>query len=294
MRKIKRRKRIVAPKINKIYNCNCLDLMLKMPDGFVDLVVTSPPYDNLRTYKGYSFNFKSIAKELFRVTKQGGVVVWIVADATIKGSETGTSFRQALYFKKIGFNLHDTMIWTKDGGGGFGSSKCYAQNFEYMFIFSKGKIKTTNLIRDKLNLSFGTGERWVTNRRLVTGETKRKKIKPPAKFRKRNNYWYIPRYIPIQSGNGHPAVFPEKLAKDHIISWSNIGDLVYDPLMGSGTTAKMALHTKRNYIGSEISEEYCIEAKKRINEGLISILSFVKTNYNGIYKYIKENKNEKR
>src|SRR5574344_625094 len=130
--------------INKIYNENCLETMAKMPDGFVDLTVTSPPYDNLRTYNGYSFDFEAVAKELFRVTKQGGVVVWVVGDATIKGSETGTSFRQALFFKEIGFNIHDTMIYEKNGTGACGSNNCYWQTFEYMFVFTKGKIKTVH------------------------------------------------------------------------------------------------------------------------------------------------------
>jgi len=249
-----------AMEINKIYNENCLDTMARMPDGFVDLTVTSPPYDNLRDYNGYSFPFEEIAKELFRVTKNGGVVVWIVGDATIKGSESGTSFRQALFFKEIGFNLHDTMIWIKDGGGAVGSNKCYTQNFEYMFVFSKGKISNYNLISDKPNASFGVNKSGV-GRRKATGEHKVEQRKPSKEFSRRNNWWYIP----TERGT-HPAVFPEKLANDHIISWSNEGDLVYDPFMGSGTTAKMAKINKRNYIGSEISKEYCEIAKKRIEE----------------------------
>lgn len=245
--------------INKIYNENCLDTMFKMPDDFIDLTVTSPPYDDLRTYNGYSFDFENIAKELYRVTKNGGVVVWVVGDATIKGSETGTSFRQALFFKECGFNLHDTMIWIKDGGGAVGSNKCYTQNFEYMFVFSKGKILNTNLIYDKPNASFGKDKSGV-GRRLVTGEHKIEKRKLSSEFSRRNNYWYIA----PQRGE-HPAVFPEQLANDHIISWSNEGDLVYDPFMGSGTTAKMAILNNRNYIGSEISDDYCKIIEERLN-----------------------------
>ena len=131
--------------VNKIYQENCLDTMARMPDGFVDLSITSPPYDNLRSYKGFEFPFEDIAKELYRVTKQGGVVVWVVGDATIKGSETGTSFKQALYFKEIGFNLHDTMIYRKSNRPPLNHSR-YEQEFEYMFIFSKGKPKCVNLI----------------------------------------------------------------------------------------------------------------------------------------------------
>ena len=248
--------------INKIYNENCLDTMAKMPDNFIDLVVTSPPYDNLRDYKGYSFPFEDIAKELFRITKYGGVLVWVISDATVQGNESGTSFKQALYFKEIGFNLHDTMIWIKDGGGAIGSNKCYTQNFEYMLVFSKGEINTTNLIYDKPNASFGKDKSGV-GRRLVTGEHKIESRKPSAEFSRRNNYWYIA----PQKGE-HPAVFPEILANDHIVSWSNEGDLVYDCFMGSGTTAKMAHLLKRNWIGSEMSAEYCEIANERLENYL--------------------------
>jgi DNA modification methylase len=246
--------------INKNYNESNLETMAKMPDCFVDLTVTSPPYDGLRTYNGYSFPFEEIAKELFRITKDGGVLVWVISDATVQGNESGTSFKQALYFKEIGFNLHDTMIWVKDGGGAVGSNKCYTQNFEYMFVFSKGKINTTNLIYDKPNASFGKDKSGV-GRRLVSGEHKIEKRKPSAEFSRRNNYWYIA----PQKGE-HPAVFPEALANDHILSWSNEGDLVYDCFMGSGTTAKMSILSNRNFIGSELSNEYCNIIEERIKK----------------------------
>ena len=246
--------------INKNYNESNLETMAKMPDCFVDLTVTSPPYDGLRTYNGYSFPFEDIAKELFRITKDGGVLVWVISDATVQGNESGTSFKQALYFKEIGFNLHDTMIWIKDGGGAVGSNKCYTQNFEYMFVFSKGKINTTNLIYDKPNASFGKDKSGV-GRRLVTGEHKIEKRKPSAEFSRRNNYWYIA----PQKGE-HPAVFPEALANDHILSWSNENDIIYDPFMGSGTVAKMSILNNRNWIGSEISNEYCNIIEERIKK----------------------------
>jgi DNA modification methylase len=247
-------------KVNHIYHGNCVDVMRTFPEGVIDLTVTSPPYDNLRTYKGYDFNFEEIAKELYRVTKQGGVVVWVVNDATIKGSETGTSFRQALYFNEIGFNLHDTMIWIKDGGGAVGSNKCYTQNFEYMFVFTKGKIETYNLIYDKPNQSFGQDKSGV-GRRRVDGEHKVETRKPSKRFSRRNNWWYVP----PERGN-HPAVFPEQLAQDHILSWSNVGDLVFDPMCGSGTTCKMAKLNGRSYIGIDIAEEYVELARRRVEE----------------------------
>lgn len=251
--------------LNKTYNENCLDTMSRMPDKFIDLVVTSPPYDGLRKYNGYSFDFESIAKELFRVTKNGGVVVWVVNDATVNGSETGTSFKQALFFIECGFNLHDTMIWTKDGGGAIGSMNCYTQNFEYMFVLSKGTPKAINLIKDKINDSFGKmkGGIEISGRRKVTGELKKEIRKPANEYSRRNNYWYIP----PQAGE-HPAVFPEKLVRDHLISWSNENDLIYDPFMGSGTTAKIASLNNRNWIGSEISKEYCDIIEKRIYNAL--------------------------
>ncbi len=248
----------------KLIKGNCLEEIDKLiEDGVrVDLTVTSPPYDNLRTYNNsLVWNetiWEGVIERLFKITTDGGVVVWVVGDATIKGNETGTSFKQALYFKEVGFNLHDTMIWNKDGGGAIGSNKTYTQNFEYMFVFSKGKIKTCNMICDKPNKSYGKDKSGV-GRRKTTGEHKIEKRKPAKQFSKRNNYWYIP----PQKGD-HPAVFPDILANDHIISWSNEGDIVLDPLMGSGTTGKMALLNNRNFIGIEKDEKYFEIAKERV------------------------------
>ena len=245
--------------INKNYNENCLDTMARMPDGFIDLTVTSPPYDNLRTYNGYSFDFENVAKELFRVTKDGGVVVWIVSDATVKGSESGTSFRQALYFKEIGFNLYDTMIWRKPSPQAPTEGRYY-DVFEYMFIFSKQKPKTLNLLADRKNSSFGMKSKKET--RSCKEDRKYKDgVRIVKEYSRRFNVWDISRG---SSKTNHPAVFPEQLANDHILSWSQEGDLVYDPFMGSGTTAKMCILNKRNWIGSELSSEYCEIIEQRI------------------------------
>ena len=245
---------------NKIYNENCLDTMARMPDGFVDLTVTSPPYDNLRTYNGYSFDFEAVAKELYRVTKQGGVVVWVVGDATINGSETGTSFKQALYFKEIGFNLHDTMIYAKSNPTPYHHNR-YNPAFEYMFVFSKHKPKTFNPIQTQ------TQRKRAGTFRYPDGSLRIANAPEPREWKMLDNIFYYSVGTDRQAKE-HPAVFPEQLANDHIISWSNEGDLVYDPFMGSGTTAKMAIINKRNWIGSEISKEYCEIAEKRINENL--------------------------
>ena len=248
--------------LNKIYNENCLDTMAQMQNGAIDLTVTSPPYDNLRTYNGYSFDFESIAKELYRVTKEGGVVVWVVGDATIKGSETGTSFKQALYFKECGFNLHDTMIYAKNSYMPL-THKRYEQQFEYMFVFSKGKPKTFNPIKIP-SLTSGTKRNRGGSKANETTYSERLRDEKTIvnSEKQKPNIWFYD--VGKNDKTMHNAPFPEQLANDHIISWSNEGDIVYDPFMGSGTTAKMALLNNRHYIGSEISEEYCKIAKERI------------------------------
>jgi len=251
---------------NKIYQGDCKEIMKTFPANCVDLTVTSPPYDNLRNYNGYDFDFMGIADQLFRVTKQGGVVVWVVADATIKGSETGTSFKQALYFKEIGFNLHDTMIWEKTGAGSVGSNLCYWQNFEYMFVFSKGRPKALNLIEDRPNKSPGITTAHGSRGKDGVSKSKRKIMQKSTG--RRFNLWKLP-------GSTHPihkATFPEKLANDHIISWSNENDIVFDPMCGAGTTLKMAKINRRQFIGIDISEEYVNIAKQRcgITNSLIS------------------------
>ena len=247
--------------LNHIYCIDCLEGLKQMEDGCIDLTVTSPPYDDLRTYNGYSWDFESIAKELYRVTKQGGVVVWIVNDKTYKGSETGTSFKQALFFKEIGFNLHDTMIWYKPNCFNFGSNNCYKQSFEYMFIFSKGRPKSLNLIKDVPAKMSGKVLRGARKHSDGTRDIVADFV--CSEFKKRDNTWFI--NVGTQNSR-HPAVFPEQLAHDHIISWSNEKDVVLDPFMGSGTTAKMCKLTNRNYIGFEISEEYCQIAEERLKD----------------------------
>ena len=250
-------------KTNVNYNESNIDTMAKMPDNFLDLTVTSPPYDGLRDYNGYSFDFESVAKELFRVTKKGGVVIWNVNDSTIDGSESLTSFKQALYFKEIVFNVHDTMIYDK-GFAKFPDSVRYGQSFEYMFVFSKGKPNTFNPIQE---LSKWFGQDSVISDREKDGKTKSKKVKVNETKNKRN-VWHIDSGFNRSSKDKiafeHPAIFPEKLAYDHIISWSNENDLVYDCFMGSGTTAKACISANRNWIGSEISKEYCDIIEKRL------------------------------
>ena len=240
-----------------IHQGDCLEIMKTFDDEIIDLTVTSPPYDNLRTYKGFTFNFEGVARELFRVTKQGGVVVWVVGDSTIKGSESGTSFRQALYFKELGFNLHDTMIFHKHGMPTDPRLR-YFQRFEYMFVFSKGKPKAYNPIADVK--SSGRKNANGTDRKGDKLVVTTKRYDYPE-YSIRGNVW---EYDVRNMGGLHPAMFPEKLAEDHILSWSNEGDLVFDPFTGSGTTGKMSIVNNRKFIGCEISEEYVKIAKERM------------------------------
>jgi DNA modification methylase len=248
--------------INKIYNMDNVEGMKLLDDNYIDLTVTSPPYDNLRKYKGFEWDFEGVANELYRVTKEGGVVVWVVGDATINGSETGNSFRQALYFKEIGFNIHDTMIYQKNSYP-FPMSNRYYQQFEYMFVLSKGRPKTANLLRCEAK-----GRKRKSTYRQANGTTTETKYETGHDTRVRDNVWLFDtgymRTTKDKIAYKHPAQFPEALAQDHILSWSNEGDLVLDPFMGSGTTAKMALLNNRNFIGFELSEDYCKIAEERI------------------------------
>ena len=248
----------------KFINDDCLNVLATMEDCSVDMVLTSPPYDDLRTYNGYSFNFEEIAKELYRVLKDGGVMIWVVNDAVKKGSETGTSFRQALYFKEIGFNLHDTMIWNKNQCL-FPDKTRYYQCFEYMFVLSKGKPKTHNLIADKPNKWFGTKVHGTF--RQKDGTTTLKSAirlnsgREVKEFGVRYNIWE--QSPDTQNKTGHPAVFPLQLAVDHIVTRSNKGDIVLDPFMGSGTTGLACIQNDRQFIGIDISEKYVTIAKER-------------------------------
>lgn len=250
---------------------DCLEGMKRIPDKSVDLTVTSPPYDNLRSYNGNNDEWnaslwKSVITDLFRITKPGGVVVWVVNDATIKGSETGTSFKQALHFKEVGFNLHDTMIWHKSNAFNFGSNLCYRQEFEYMFVFTKDRIKNTNFICDVPAKTAGQEAKGA--RKHADGSRDKVPNFVVSKFRKRGNIWRMPT---SNKTFGHPATFPEQLAEDHILSWSNEGDVVLDCFMGSGTTAVACMNTNRKYIGFELDEGYFDIANNRIENHKLSL-----------------------
>ncbi|MDW7641822.1 MAG: site-specific DNA-methyltransferase [Nitrosarchaeum sp.] len=276
-------------KANQIYNQNCIEGMNAMNAESVDLCITSPPYDDLRTYNDSSkwdFNvFQDVAQALTRVLKPGGVIMWNVGDSTINGSETGSSFRQALYFmESCGLKLHDTMIYEKTGSAYCSGPKSvrYTQIFEYCFILSKGKPKTINLIQDKPNKWAGITSWGNAKTRKKDGDMHDpgRKSNPIREFGVRTNIWRIKNSGGFGQSSKesykHPATMPEELAQDHIITWSNPGDLVIDPFMGSGTTAAMAIQTERNYIGFEIDDEYYKLCQSRLTK--------LKTNLNDFFE----------
>ena len=251
--------------LDRIVCKDCVEFMKNLKNECIDLTVTSPPYDDLRNYNGYEFNYREISKELYRVTKIGGVVVWIVGDKIVKGNKTLTSFRQSLTFQEAGFNVHDVMIYKKKNTP-FMRSNGYTNCFEYMFVFSKGSPKTFNPLKEPTARS--GYEMLVSNKKAdginkkVLGKLNEEKVK--------TNIW---EYAVGLGGStrdkiafNHPAIFPEQLAEDHILSWSNENDIVFDPMCGSGTTCKMAYKNARYYIGCDISEEYVEIAKKRLND----------------------------
>ena len=244
---------------------DCLDVMQGIPDGSVDLTVTSPPYDNLRTYNGNNDQWgehvwKAVIADLYRVTADGGVVVWVVADATIKGSETGTSFKQALWAMECGFRLHDTMIYKVKGTGAKGSNYAYWQEFEYMFIFSKYRPKSINFRTIRRVKSAGG------SRLSASGEAKRENRKDVGEIidSKIGNVWEYS--VGTDRTVRHPAKFPLKLATDHILSWSNPGNTLLDPFLGSGTTGVAAANTRRKFIGIERDPDYFQIAQARIQK----------------------------
>lgn len=244
-----------------IVNDDCLNHLPTMEKKSVDITVTSPPYDSLRNYEDSldwgQHIWEPVIEQLYRVTKKGGVVVWIVSDGTEKGSRTGTSFKQALHAKECGFNLHDTMIWQKTSYVPYYPKvKRYDPSFEYMFIFSKGQPKTFNPIKDRPKAK-RTKDRGKTKQKFSKGDgTKQYKENTDngSDFVKRTSIWT--QNTVRKKSKGHPAVFPKKLVLDHLETWSEPGDLVLDPFMGSGTTGLVALDSGRDFIGIEKVTEY--------------------------------------
>ena len=252
--------------IDSITQGDAAILLKELDRDSIDMVLTSPPYDDLRNYKGYDFPFEEIAAELHRILRPGGVIVWIVADATIVGSETGTSFKQALYFRDLGLNLHDTMIFRKRNPIPQIYRRRYTNEFEYMFVFSKGTVSTHNPIMVDC-LHAGLELTTTTYKNYSKNDQTRSKLANPVKDKKiKGNVWeyVVGKNKEDQEAKGHPAPFPCELARDHILSWTNEGDIVLDPMCGSGTTCKVATKFGRRFIGLEIGKEYAELARRRV------------------------------
>lgn len=251
----------VDPLVSKplLLHGDCLQLLIGIPSESVDLVVTSPPYDELRKYKTITHSFWGIAEQLNRVLSPGGVIVWNIADQTKNGTETGTSFRQALFFKdELGLNLHDTMIWQKTNPMPLTHNR-YEQSFEYMFVFSKGKPKTFNPIKVPCKMA-GQINNGTQRHDLAKLTQKHGDGKPCKEDKIDFNVWQFP----VAAYDGHPAVFPLDLPMRHIQTWTVEGDTVLDPFLGSGTSGVAAKNLNRNFIGIELDENYYQIATKRI------------------------------
>lgn len=259
-------KTVIKP--DNIYNADCVDFMKSMKPNSIDLTVTSPPYDDLREYKGFNFEFPQIAEQLLRVTKKGGVVVWVVGDKTKNGNRSLTSFKQAILFQEIGFNVHDVMIYKKKNTP-FMRSNAYTNCYEFMFVFTKGKPATFKPLKEPTKRS---GLEMLPHNKGKDGVNK-KILKELKKEKTLTNIWeYAVGFGGSTSDKyafEHPAIFPEKLVRDHVTSWTKERDMVFDPMCGSGTTCKIAKMLNRRYIGCDISEEYVALANKRVDAATI-------------------------
>lgn len=252
-----------------IYNADCRDVFPSLPA--IDLCVTSPPYDALRDYNGCTWDFDifmNVALWLSLTTKN---IVWIVNDSCVDEGETGNSFRHALEFMRLGYKLHDTMIWEKSNFSNPSHNR-YHQLFEYMFIFKTNSI-SFNPIKDKVNITSGSGPLGKNTFREKSGGLAERKSVIISDLGMRGNVWKMNttgQENPCKAIK-HPATFPYKLAHDHIVSWSDPGDLIVDPFLGSGTTLRAAKDLGRKAIGIEISEEYCEEAAREMQQEVLAL-----------------------
>lgn len=263
--------------INQIVCGDNTEVLSGFPDACIDLVVTSPPYDALRVYGGHSWNFETLAAQLVRVLKPGGVIVWVVADATVNGFETLTSMRQAIHFKDVcGLNVHDTMIYKKAGSSPNVFQPRYVHCWEYCLVLSMGTPKTWNPHKKRKNSTAGKVDKAGSNTKMqrngkVQSYSLTSRVRPEESLE--CNVWeYVTGAYSGDTGmGGHPAYFPEKLAKDHIASWSNPGDVILDPFAGSGTTLKAAKELNRQWCGIEINPEYCAIAEARLSQDVLQL-----------------------
>lgn len=270
----------------ELYCTDAVSLMTKLGEESVDLIVTSPPYDEfdgkkttirkLRNYNDYTWDFMSIAESMYSVLKTGGAAVWVVGDFTKNRTESLTPFHQAIFFKSLGFGV-ETMLFKKHSVASRGSRDLYAQEFDFMFVLNKGKPNAVNLIRDIPNKY--AGERTYPRKRHKTGELRPEKRLTIRPYRKRGNIWTFPvgNVAKRFKTEDHPAPFPYNLAEDHIKSWSNPGDLVLDFFAGSGITALAAFTLGRRFVVGDIDPNYCLGMQRTFSRELNLHLSIMTT-----------------
>jgi site-specific DNA-methyltransferase (adenine-specific) len=257
--------------VDQIIHNDCVSEMATLPDNCIPLTVTSPPYDKLRRYGGQRWSFETfekVARQLFRLTMPGGVVLWVVQDGTVDGSLTGTSARQWLYFQQIGFDLNSVLILATRGWRS--QTSRYANQFHFGFVLSKGRPRAFHPIRDRINST--AGQRLRCSRRSASGEavTTYNGDRRLGLHGYRANVWFYDvgggKSTKDRYASRHEALMPEQMARDLIISWSRPGDLIFDPFCGAATTCKMALLSHRHYLGIEAHALYYRLALRRMRD----------------------------
>ena len=269
----------------ELVNGDCAAVLPGLPPA--DLILTSPPYDGMREYGGYSdaFDFDAVAAACVANLAPGGLLVWVVADQIVDGGDSGTSFRQALSFMGLGLTLHQPMIYQRWSLSGM-RKKAYYKDFEYMFVFSKGKLKTANILEDKRNLATGGRKASKMSGLGRSGDNQNSYLGLTGgivpEYGRRGSVWYynagkyagnLKGDLDYQTLAEHPAIFPQRLARNHILSWTNPGDLVIDPMVGSGTTLRAAADFGRRAVGIEINPEYCDLIRQRLAQSVLPVES---------------------
>jgi hypothetical protein len=253
---------------NAILLGDALEILSRIPAGSIPLTLFSPPYDGIRDYgKNWSLDYKTLGRLLFGATCDGGVCAVVIGDGTKDFAKSLTTFRWAVdWVDNTGWRLFECCIYSRHGNPGAWWTQRFRVDHEYILIFFKGDRlrcfdKTALMIPSK-----HAGKVYSGTDRLTNGGFKKIEPKAVNDLKCRGTIWG---YATSNSeGNRtkleHPATFPDRLADDLIHCFSKPGDLVFDPMCGSGTTCVMAAKAKRDYLGIEINPEYHSIAMKRI------------------------------
>lgn len=233
----------------------------------VDLVLFSPPYDGVRDYRGnWTLDLPALGSELLRVVKDGGFAVMVIADGTKNQRKSMTTFRTAVAWEDAGWSLFESVIYSRDGRPGAWWATRFRVDHEHILMFYKGKRPRPVTHHDGLRVpSKHAGKKWTGTQRLTDG-TLVKTSATVAADKCRGTIWH---YATSNSeGNRtkakHPATFPDALARDVILALSAPGDVVYDPMMGSGTSVVIAAQEGRRWLGNDFFAEYVEIAQQRL------------------------------